>query len=308
MTAWHLASAWCNLLAVARRSRRRTYVTSSPVRWGEVRQFAIIQKKGRLDMAKAKNLRHLLLIREQNRTYIDGIQGNLGSALGLKNGHGDPAIIIFVPRKINKRWLPNARVIKKTLTGPRNLKCPVDVVEGSAYTEDSDWRLVHIDYNTSTPSVVTRRELLGLRPLKSDGRRKLLEKLRGWTEKVTPGAQLECSDEEGSWYNGTLACFARDRAGKLGFITNHHVASHIGNMLRFPVGNARTLGTVRHLFEYRYEIFSTKIAFELSRTDKRNIIKIIRERNKSIHISLKNIQKFFFEHLFFFKIYSRFNL
>lgn len=200
-------------------------------------------------MANATSLRDLLLIREANLAKIDVIPNNLGSALGLKNGDGDPAVLIFVDRKIHTNWLPNQHIIQKTFTGPGGLTCPVDVVEGSYYDKNWDLRLVHVDYGTRAPAIVTRKELLGQRVLKSDGRRRLLQKLHGWTEKVTPGAQLDYFDEDGKRFNGTLACFARDRAGKLGFITNEHIASYRGNQLRFPLKDGVVLGIVRELFD-----------------------------------------------------------
>lgn len=89
-------------------------------------------------MADAKSLRDLLLIRNANQATLDLINGSLGTALGYKRAtdrnvpeHGKPAIVVFVPRKINKRWLAPGQEIPKSLEGPDGLVCPVDVVEGS---------------------------------------------------------------------------------------------------------------------------------------------------------------------------------
>src|SRR5262245_27641974 len=54
---------------------------------------------GGYQMGQATTLNGLLAIRAENESYIDTISDNMGSALALKNGVGDPSILIFVPRK-----------------------------------------------------------------------------------------------------------------------------------------------------------------------------------------------------------------
>ena len=202
----------------------------------------------------AKNLRELLLLRDHNRQYIDSVTDNLGSALGLKNGDGEPCIIVFVPRKIKKKWLPNSKVIRDRLEAPNGLRCPVDVVEGSKYEPYNDVNLIDVTDADAvgSASLVTRRELLGPPPLSSCGRVTLLELLRGWTETVTPGAQV-C--HPGGGYGklggyGTLGCFARDPSGKLGFITNKHVAGQQGDVLYFPSKDGIEVGRVKRVFDH----------------------------------------------------------
>ena len=39
-------------------------------------------------------------------------------------------IIVFVPLKINPKWIPDSEMIPKKFEGPGNLWCLVDVVEG----------------------------------------------------------------------------------------------------------------------------------------------------------------------------------
>ncbi len=95
-------------------------------------------------MAKAKNLRELLLIRAAELDYINSITGNLGSALGLKNGDGDPCVIVFVEQKIDSKWLKSGQLIKKTLEGPGGLTCPADVVQGRKYQPGRDIHLLDI--------------------------------------------------------------------------------------------------------------------------------------------------------------------
>ena len=193
-------------------------------------------------MTKAKNLRELLILRDHNRDYIDSITDNLGSALGLKNGHGDPCVIVFVPSKIKKKWLPSAQVIKNKLKAPGNLQCPLDVVEGSKYSTFDDVNLVDVTNAVyGSANVISRQELLGSPPLSGFGRVKLLEYLRGWAESITPGAQLF---HPKGWF-GTLGCFAKDDSGNLGFITNKHVAGEIGDKLFFPTEGGIELGQVK---------------------------------------------------------------
>lgn len=202
-------------------------------------------------MPAAQSLRDLLRIRDANRQYIDSINRNLGSALGFKKRSDqpvtqEPAILIFVPRKVDAKWLPGGQLIRSELSGPDGLTCPVDVIEGGKEEpmriwarRDGDDQDVLLDWD----------ELRGHAEL-SESNIRLREKLRGWAERVTPGAQLAGFDLQGGGYFGTLGCFARVKnTTQLGFITNQHVADHIGNRLRFPVHDARPIGTVRETFE-----------------------------------------------------------
>lgn len=199
-------------------------------------------------MAKAKNLRELLIIRDHNRNYIDSITHNLGSALGLKNGYGDPCIIVFVPHKIKKKWLHSAQVIEDKAEGPQGLHCPLDVVQGRNYSSYDDVNLLDVTFGGASGEipVVTRQDVLGPPPLSSAGRVVLLEQLKGWAETVTPGAQLY---HPGNWSYGTLGCFARDASGRFGFITNKHVAGQVGDRLLFPDEDGIVLGRVQQVVD-----------------------------------------------------------
>lgn len=65
-----------------------------------------------------------------------------------------------------------------------------------------------------------------------------------------PGCQLAGRDLQGAGYYGTLGCFARDRqSGELGFVTNQHVADHVGNTLYFPELHALPVGNVQRAFD-----------------------------------------------------------
>ncbi len=191
----------------------------------------------------AETLRELLMLRDHNRDYIDSITHNLGSALGLKNGDGEPCVIVFVPRKVHKKWLPSAQVIKDEIEAPGGLRCPLDVVEGGKYDSYYDVNLLDVaDASYGSVNLVARQDLLGPPSLSSRGRVILLEQLRGWTEAVMPGAQLYHPD---GWY-GTLGCFAQDASGNVGFITNKHVAGTVGDVLEFPEPGGIELGRVKH--------------------------------------------------------------
>ena len=203
-------------------------------------------------MPTASSLEDLIRIRHANRGYIDSLNGNLGSALGFKRHtaelgvSGEPAILIFVPRKIDPKWLGDDQVIRKELKGPDGLKCPVDVVEGGKYEDTTLW--AYDDFNEED-QLVSWERLRGPHPL-SNTQLRLREQLRGWSKKVMPGAQLAAFDRDGNGYYGTLGCFARDAAGMLGFITNQHVADRKNNTLYFPEHEGVPIGIATKLFEW----------------------------------------------------------
>lgn len=166
--------------------------------------------------------------------------------MGLKNGDGDPCVIVFVPRKIDEKWLSTAQVIKDKLEAPGGLHCPLDVVEGSKYDHSYDVNLLDVTLASfGHTDIVTRQDFLGPPPLSSRGRVNLLEELRGWANTITPGAQLY---HPGGWY-GTLGCFAKEASGNLGFITNKHVAGEVGDRLAFPQKGGIELGRVKRVVE-----------------------------------------------------------
>ena len=125
-------------------------------------------------MPEAKTLRDLVRIRAHNTEFLDSINYNLGSALGFKKKTNqdlshEPAIIVFVPQKINPNWIPDAELIPKKLEGPDGLWCLLDVVEGGQVEE---------------PSPVPRAYT------------ELAERLRGWDDKVWAGSQISFWDNE----------------------------------------------------------------------------------------------------------------
>ena len=123
----------------------------------------------------------------------------------------------------------------------------MDVVEGGKF---DDTILRTIDPETEDDRLVWWSDLRGDAAL-SEAKLNLRERLRGWSDRVTPGSQIAGIDLAGDGYLGTLGCFARDRgSGELGFITNQHVGDHEGNVLYFPLPGARRVGIVQRMREF----------------------------------------------------------
>lgn len=182
-------------------------------------------------MPQAETLRDLMRIRAHNRRFLDSINGNLGTALGFKKHTGqplsrEPAIIVFVPQKINPKWIPGSQLIPKRLEGPDGLECALDVVEGGKATTEKE-----------VPPAVDE----------------LAERLRGWDDQVWAGSQVAhwMDQEAGSYSLGTLGAFARRRADEaLGFLTNQHVGIQPGTKLFHPVPWGTPLGTTERVMDY----------------------------------------------------------
>jgi hypothetical protein len=161
-------------------------------------------------MALAKTLADLFRIRAHNRDYLESINGNLGTALGFKHrtheGKTDePAVIVFVPEKIHRKWISPDLLIASELKAPGGLKCPLDVVAGGK-----------ADAESSIPESGTA----------------LAQRLRGWDEKIWCGSQISSSTAT-SLSCGTLGAFVkRKQDGIIGFITNDHVA--VGTTVSHP--------------------------------------------------------------------------
>jgi hypothetical protein len=153
-------------------------------------------------MPQARTLADLMKIRAANRAYLDSINSNYGTALGFKRRTGEPtatddaAIIVFVPEKIHRKWLPASQLIEPELkTG--NLKCPLDVVAGGKAGVEQE-----------VPPSGTA----------------LAQRLRGWDERIWCGSQISASfGPIVRW--GSLGVFVKRRSdGVCGFLTNDHVA------------------------------------------------------------------------------------
>ncbi|XP_031500052.1 protein NARROW LEAF 1-like isoform X2 [Nymphaea colorata] len=125
---------------------------------------------------------------------------SLGTAVGFRMRKGAltdiPAILVFVARKVHRRWLLDCQVLPTILVGPGGIWCDVDVVEFSYYTS-----LV------ATPKEQVYTELV--------------EGLRGSDPCIGPGSQVSSQETY-----GTLGTIVRSRTGshQVGFLTNRHVA------------------------------------------------------------------------------------
>lgn len=183
-------------------------------------------------MPEANSLEDLMRIRAHNRQLLDSINGNLGTAIGFKKRSSEPvsdqpAIIVFVPQKINPKWLPDAQLIPKELVGPDELRCALDVVEGGTAETEKD-----------VPPAVDE----------------LAERLRGWDDQVWAGSQVAhwVDEQQGRYSMGTLGAFARSRHGTkpLGFLTNQHVGIQQGQRLFHPVPWGTHLGTTERVLDF----------------------------------------------------------
>ena len=180
-------------------------------------------------MKQASNLKELQAIRAYNREYLDKINGNLGTALGYKKRTDsiypsmNPAVIVFVPFKIKKKWLPYGTEIKEKLEGPNGLWCYLDVVQSNKAME-----LDKIEDSSS----------------------EIVERLRGWDDKIWMGAQVSVN-VQGGYSFGTLGCFVKNKGNnKLGILTNKHVAGDPGTLLNFPVPHGIDLAITKESYEY----------------------------------------------------------
>lgn len=173
----------------------------------------------------AETLKDLILIRASNRNLLDKVNGAYGTALGKKNGNGPPAVLVFVERKIHKRWLIDEEVIAPELEAPSGLVCPTDVIQvGGDLAEPY------------SPGRMQQGELW------------LREQLRGAYERISVGSQLSFVDISGGGGNGTLGAFATcRRTGKHGLITNAHVAEFVGNILAHPEESSTAIARVDRL-------------------------------------------------------------
>jgi hypothetical protein len=182
-------------------------------------------------MPEAKSLRDLMRIRAHNREFLESISRNLGTALGFKKRTGQPlskqpAIIVFVPLKINSKWIPEAQLIPEKLEGPDGLWCMLDTVRGG--------------------KAETEKEV----PPAED---ELVELLRGWDDQIWSGSQIShwVDPIKGEYSIGTLGAFARSRTDDaMGFLTNQHVGIEPEQKIYHPVPWGMHMGTTERVIEY----------------------------------------------------------
>ncbi|KAL5977498.1 Protein NARROW LEAF 1 [Asimina triloba] len=125
---------------------------------------------------------------------------SLGTAIGFRIRKGTltdiPAILVFVARKVHRRWLSPIQCLPSALEGPGGVWCDVDVVEFSYY---------------GAPAPTPKEQLY------SD----LVDGLRGSDPCIGSGSQVANQETY-----GTLGAIVKSRSGsrQVGFLTNRHVA------------------------------------------------------------------------------------
>ncbi|URE33775.1 Peptidase, trypsin-like serine and cysteine proteases [Musa troglodytarum] len=149
---------------------------------------------------------------------------SLGTAIGISNQEGTltdiPAIIVFVARKVHKKWLSHDQILPSALEGPGGVWCDVDVVEFSYY---------------AVPTPTSKEQLYN----------ELVDGLRGSDLCIGSGLRLcslfsfqpivlvicaviaICIKTVASQATyGTLGAIVKSRTGnkQVGFLTNRHVA------------------------------------------------------------------------------------
>ncbi|KAJ3678326.1 hypothetical protein LUZ60_002129 [Juncus effusus] len=125
---------------------------------------------------------------------------SLGTAIGFRIRKGNltniPAILVFVARKVHKKWLGPGQCLPAALEGPGGVWCDVDVVEFSYY---------------GAPAPTPKEQLYD----------ELVDGLRGSDPCVGSGSQVASLETY-----GTMGAIVRSRTGnrQVGFLTNRHVA------------------------------------------------------------------------------------
>lgn len=125
---------------------------------------------------------------------------SLGTAVGFRIRKGKltdiPAILVFVARKVHKKWLIPGQCLPAALEGPGGVWCDVDVVEFSYY---------------GAPAPTPKEQLYD----------ELVDGLRGTDPCIGSGSQVASLE-----IYGTLGAIVRSQTGnrQVGFLTNRHVA------------------------------------------------------------------------------------
>ncbi|XP_068655999.1 protein NARROW LEAF 1-like [Aristolochia californica] len=125
---------------------------------------------------------------------------SLGTAIGFRIRQGFltdiPAILVFVARKVHRRWLNHIQCLPSHLEGPGGVWCDVDVVEFSYY---------------GAPAPSPKEQLYS----------ELVDGLRGSDPCIGSGSQVASQETY-----GTLGAIVKSKTGnqQVGFLTNRHVA------------------------------------------------------------------------------------
>lgn len=172
---------------------------------GRANYFGNLQKGvlpghlGRLPKGQqATTLLDLMIIRAFHSKILRRF--SLGTAIGFRIRKGTltdtPAILVFVARKVHRKWLSPTQCLPAALEGPGGVWCDVDVVEFSYY---------------GAPAPTPKEQLYD----------ELVDGLRGSDPIVGSGSQVASLETY-----GTLGAIVKSRTGnkQVGFLTNRHVA------------------------------------------------------------------------------------
>ncbi|KAG8093206.1 hypothetical protein GUJ93_ZPchr0012g21842 [Zizania palustris] len=172
---------------------------------GRANYFGNLQKGvlpghlGRLPKGQqATTLLDLMIIRAFHSKILRRF--SLGTAIGFRIRKGTltdtPAILVFVARKVHRKWLSATQCLPAALEGPGGVWCDVDVVEFSYY---------------GAPAPTPKEQLYD----------ELVDGLRGSDPSIGSGSQVASLETY-----GTLGAIVKSRTGnkQVGFLTNRHVA------------------------------------------------------------------------------------
>ncbi|KAK3141519.1 hypothetical protein QOZ80_4BG0334960 [Eleusine coracana subsp. coracana] len=159
----------------------------------------LLPKSGRLPKGQqANSLLDLMTIRAFHSKILRRF--SLATAVGFRIRKGVltdiPAILVFVARKVHKKWLIPTQCLPAIVEGPGGVWCDVDVVEFSYY---------------GAPAQTPKEQMFS----------ELVDRLCGSDECIGSGSQVASQDTF-----GTLGAVVKRRTGnkQVGFLTNRHVA------------------------------------------------------------------------------------
>ncbi|XP_040379229.1 protein NARROW LEAF 1 isoform X2 [Oryza brachyantha] len=167
--------------------------------FGNLQKGLLPRHPGRLPKGQqANSLLDLMTIRAFHSKILRRF--SLGTAVGFRIRKGAltdiPAILVFVARKVHKKWLNPAQCLPAILEGPGGVWCDVDVVEFSYY---------------GAPAQTPKEQMFS----------ELVDMLCGSDECIGSGSQVASQETF-----GTLGAIVKRRTGnrQVGFLTNRHVA------------------------------------------------------------------------------------
>ncbi|KAL1833882.1 hypothetical protein DCAR_0104016 [Daucus carota subsp. sativus] len=167
--------------------------------FGNLQKGVLPETLGRLPTGQqATTLLEVMTIRAFHSKILRHF--SLGTAIGFRIRQGFltdiPAILVFVARKVHKKWLNHIQCLPTALEGPGGVWCDVDVVEFSYF---------------GAPAATPKEQLYT----------ELVDGLRGSDPYIGSGSQVASQETY-----GTLGAIVKSRTGnrQVGFLTNRHVA------------------------------------------------------------------------------------